>query len=199
MANPWYTRVFSALAGTKVRSKDLKDELDLIVAAFDAMPTPAALYGTTVNFAVATLPGAADAYAMTVSNKITAYADGLMVRTYFGTPNTTTTPTMNVNAIGPKTVVRQDGSAVAVGDLAGVIAMQYSATTEKLHIVGAGVVAITAAINAANTATAAAATAAAAAGAASTSASNAAASALAAQGYAASLGNINKRIHFYQG
>lgn len=39
MSNPWYTRVFNAVAGHKVRSAALRAELDLIVAGFDGVST----------------------------------------------------------------------------------------------------------------------------------------------------------------
>lgn len=39
MTNAWYTRVFNALGGTRVRAKDVKDEFTLIQTAFDSVYT----------------------------------------------------------------------------------------------------------------------------------------------------------------
>lgn len=54
--------------------------------------------------------------------------------------NTTTTPTLNVDTIGAKTMLRYDGSAIVIGDIVngGVYAARYNTSADKFYILGAG-------------------------------------------------------------
>ena len=61
--------------------------------------------------------GAADVYVMTLAPAITALTTGMVVSTKIVNANLTTTPTMNVNGLGAKTIVRDGGQALVVGDL----------------------------------------------------------------------------------
>lgn len=67
--------------------------------------------------------GSANAQTISLAPAITAYTTGMgLIRFKAGFSNTTTTPTLNINALGAKTMVRNDGTALAVGDI---IANQY--------------------------------------------------------------------------
>ena len=61
--------------------------------------------------------GAVNAYVITPSPAISAYATGQRFYVKILNTNTTTTPTINVNALGTKTIVRTDSTAVAIGEL----------------------------------------------------------------------------------
>ena len=75
--------------------------------------------------------GAADALVITPSPVCLAYASYLKfaVKKIAGA-NATTTPTLNVSGLGAKTIVRRDGTALAIGDLeaSGIYEFQYDGT-----------------------------------------------------------------------
>src|SRR6185312_7733601 len=65
-----------------------------------------------------TAAGTADALTLTLTPAITAYAAGQVFEFIIGaSPNATTTPTLAVNGLTAKTIVRKDGSTLAAGDL----------------------------------------------------------------------------------
>lgn len=78
--------------------------------------------------------GSATAYAIAPSPAITAYAAGQEFTFKAATTNTTTTPTLNVNAIGAKTLVRPNGDPLGVGDitLGGIYKTTYDGTNFQL-------------------------------------------------------------------
>jgi hypothetical protein len=61
--------------------------------------------------------GAVNALVASLSPAPVALSPFVSVRIRVAYANTSTTPTLNLNGFGPLTVVRQDGSALAVGDL----------------------------------------------------------------------------------
>ena len=61
--------------------------------------------------------GTANAQTVTLSPVITAYAAGLSVSWLPTAANTTTTPTLNVNSVAAKTIVKVGGAALAASDL----------------------------------------------------------------------------------
>lgn len=68
----------------------------------------------------ASVAGTADAIAATFSPAFTAYAPKMRFRFTAGAANTIAAPTVNVDGLGPKTVKKLNGVALAVGDIAGV-------------------------------------------------------------------------------
>lgn len=50
---------------------------------------------------------------------LTAYTTGACYQVRIGTTNTSTTPTININSLGAKTIVKRASTAVAAGDLVG--------------------------------------------------------------------------------
>jgi hypothetical protein len=65
-----------------------------------------------------TAGGTADALTITLVPAVTAWASGQRFLFVSGaSPNATTTPTLNPNAVGAKTFVRKDGTACAAGDI----------------------------------------------------------------------------------
>lgn len=75
-------------------------------------------YTRNPGYAVAVMP-TQDNYTITLSVVPTAYTDGMRVA--FQIPangaNTTTTPTLNINNLGAKTIRKNNGNAVNIGDL----------------------------------------------------------------------------------
>lgn len=82
-------------------------------SARDHYATVATVQDCANNYAVS--GGAADVQTLTLSPAITAYSEGMLVGFRAGYTNTSSTPTLNVNGVGAKTIVMQDGSALAVG------------------------------------------------------------------------------------
>lgn len=75
----------------------------------------------TYTYAVA--GGTSDALTITIPSNFTTAQDGMVVRLKSTAANTTTTPTLNVTlgstALGPVTIKKGAGSALAVGDIPG--------------------------------------------------------------------------------
>lgn len=82
-------------------------------SARDHYATVATVQDSTNSYAVS--GGAADVQTLTLSPAITAYSEGMLVGFRAGFTNTTSTPTLNVNGVGAKTIVMQDGSSLAAG------------------------------------------------------------------------------------
>ncbi len=61
--------------------------------------------------------GAADVYVATLVPPVLAYTDGMEVNVKIINANATTTSTLNVNALGAKTIKRDNSAALLVGDL----------------------------------------------------------------------------------
>lgn len=63
-----------------------------------------------------TSTGAANVYAATLSPAISSYVDGMMLTFLSHQANTSTTPTLNVNSVGAKTITKTSG-ALAANDI----------------------------------------------------------------------------------
>ena len=61
--------------------------------------------------------GSSTAYTATLSPVPTSLTNGMTVRVKIGSANTTTTPTLNVNSLGAKTIVKGVNTALAVSDI----------------------------------------------------------------------------------
>lgn len=102
--------------------------------------TGARLYVNPVNMASTLLSdykadtGAADVLVITPAPAITAYTAGQRFSFKVAATNLTTTPTLNVNALGAKTIVKMGGSALAAGDLliGQVMEVEYDGTNMQL-------------------------------------------------------------------
>lgn len=118
-----------------VRSSDVNDALDLVSAGFEKLPTPAQVWGGTQNYATA--GGSTDAWTATIAaTYLTSYTDGMEVRIKFTAANTATAPTLNLNALGAKTIVSAAGSALAAGDIAAnaIATLIYNSTLGKFQL-----------------------------------------------------------------
>ena len=82
--------------------------------------------------------GTVDAIIATYSPSITALVDGMVIG--FGPTglNTVINPTINVNGLGAKTIVKQNGGALVAGDIAGILAQPlliYNNSTDSFNLV----------------------------------------------------------------
>jgi hypothetical protein len=91
---------------------------------------------TTLYAGVAT--GSADVIVLTLSPPLTAYVDGDIIEWKAASDNATTTPTINVNTLGAKTVVFPDNSALYAGAIktGGIYQVAYTATTDRFQLIG---------------------------------------------------------------
>lgn len=118
-----------------VRSSEANDAFDLVSAGFEKLPTPAQVWGGTQNYATA--GGSTDAWTATIAaSYLTSYTDGMEVRIKFTAANTATAPTLNLNALGAKTIVSAAGSALAAGDIAAnvIATLIYNSTLGKWQL-----------------------------------------------------------------
>lgn len=79
----------------------------------------------------ATAGGTADALTLTCTPEITALVDGMELSAKITTTNATTTPTLAVNAIAAKTIVKGAGLALRVSDLPINPTFKYNSTLDK--------------------------------------------------------------------
>jgi hypothetical protein len=88
-----------------------------------------------------TTGGSAAAYTLTPTVALAAYTTGQSFRALTSFANTAAAPTLNISGLGAKTVVRADGSAVGIGDIANatVIDLLYDGTSFRLETVPAQV------------------------------------------------------------
>lgn len=88
--------------------------------------------GTTNYTGVTT--NSVDAFSVTVSPAITAYTTGAMYMVKFNAANTTTTPTVNMNGLGAKTMVKRASTAMAANDILanGFYLLMYNGTNMQV-------------------------------------------------------------------
>ena len=92
---------------------------------FRVLPTGGSNYGIA--------GGTVDAITATIAVGA-AYADGMMVRVQAAGANTSATPTLNVNSIGAKTIVKLNNQPLIAGDIAGadfVAQLHYDSSLDK--------------------------------------------------------------------
>lgn len=174
---PYYTPTGKPQAQTRGLAIEVANEFQLIQAGFNLLPAGAAIVGGYANYSADT--GTANAYVVTLGSAVIAYADGLTVLFRAANANTGAA-TVNVNALGLKTITRANGSALQAGDiLAGqIIQLSYSTTSGQFQLYASGAAAsATAAAASATAASGSASAASTSAGAAATSATAAATSA----------------------
>ncbi|WP_417790645.1 hypothetical protein [Terasakiella pusilla] len=83
-----------------------------------------------------TAAGTADALTINLTPTLTAYTAGLTVRFLASDDSATTTPTININAAGAKTLVNQDGDALTAGDITNgtIYEAVYDGTNFRIYV-----------------------------------------------------------------
>jgi hypothetical protein len=153
---------------TVARAETVNAQFSAVEAGFDKLPTEAQLKRGTASYAADT--GTANALVVDLPHSIAAYVNGMEVTVKKSASANTAAATINVDAVGVKSILRYDGSAVQAGDMPAnaIIPLRYDGTAFRIVGPAQGLV-IAAAASEAAAATSA--------SAAATSAANAAASA----------------------
>lgn len=101
------------------------------------IPTTATIRARNINAYVADT-GSSTAYAIAPTPAHTAYSAGQQFTFKATNANTTTTPTLNVNSLGAKTIVNPDGTALSVGQIpaSAIVHVTYDGTNMQLTSVG---------------------------------------------------------------
>lgn len=91
---------------------------------------------TAAEFAVAS---GTDTYAITLAPVPTAIPNGMTLRVLFNTSNTITTPSLNVNGLGAKTIISNTGGTLAAGDIqaGSLFVLNYDGSNWRLAAPGA--------------------------------------------------------------
>lgn len=119
-----YRVVFKTAAGVTISDDDPVEDL---AAASDIQDGSATYCGTN--------SGTADALAFTCSPTLTSYTAGMALRGRITADNTGAV-TANFNAVGVKSVLKDDDTALVAGDLQGpdIIEVAYDATTDAFRL-----------------------------------------------------------------
>lgn len=73
-------------------------------------------------------------YTASLSPSQTTYVDGMKVTIYFANASTSTTPTLNLNSQGAKTIVKKDGTALLSGELDGVHDLVFNSAKDDFIV-----------------------------------------------------------------
>jgi len=99
------------------------------------------------EFAIAQVAGGtADALTLTPTNTLAAYVDGMQVHFRAAAANATTTPTLAISGLTARTIVKNGGSALVAGDIAGALAeyiVRYNLANTRWELLNPKVVADT--------------------------------------------------------
>lgn len=112
--------------GTALVAGDIKAASDRMILVYDDSldkwvllnpASPPAVPGIQSGQYVYSAGAGTDTYTATLVPAVTAYTTGMKMLILFANANTVTTPTLNVNSLGAKTIKRQTGTALVVGDI----------------------------------------------------------------------------------
>lgn len=83
--------------------------------------------------------GVADAYIITPSPAVSSYAIGQSWRVKIANTNATTTPTINVNGLGAKTIILRDGTVPAIGAIITGAILQFDYDGTNMQVTPANI------------------------------------------------------------
>jgi|GEM_PF-2642285 len=135
MANNWYTRFTSFVAGTSADAEDVEGESASILAAFDKMPKVVEnLTNDAISFV--TESGTANAYAVTFDPVRTAYRNGDKV-CFIATNNNTGASTIKFDSLATKPLVTSYGVVLAANAVVSgnIIEARYDSANNRFLIV----------------------------------------------------------------
>lgn len=92
------------------------NNIDIAVGTGNKNVTQTGLQHNAEKYAVDT-SASSTAYVVTLSPAFTSYTDGMVVYAKIVTANTTATPTLAVNGLTARTIVKLAGTALAIGDI----------------------------------------------------------------------------------
>jgi hypothetical protein len=130
-----YTRTNTFPSGQKARGGTVQAEFDAVQEWAADMPDSEALTRGNVNFVAAA--GTANALTVLAPDTWTSYTgkDGFEFSIKIATDNTGAA-TLNIDGLGAKACVRNDGSALQASDLkaAGIYNFVYNESSERFHV-----------------------------------------------------------------
>lgn len=131
-----FTSPTDAAPLTKILSAGINNLDAAVATAFGLLPDETKLKLGTVQHAVDS--GAADAYVVTLTHTPGSYTDGMRISMRPANTNTGAS-TINVNALGIKSIRRVDSTATPAGSImvGSPIDLVYSSSTGYFHIIGA--------------------------------------------------------------
>ena len=137
MANEYYEHsAFRIPSGTKANASDVNNIADEIELGFNKLPALVDLKAGTSSFA-GDDTGIANAYVAVSKYPQTGYVDGqqILFRPAFAN---TGASTLNLDTLGAKSIVRQDGSPLEAGDIpaGAVLVVTYNGTADRFEILG---------------------------------------------------------------
>lgn len=110
----YYSPTGAPVQQTRGTSPSIRNEFALIAAGFAQLPVPAAIAGGYSNYAGLDT-GAANAYVVSLQPTIIlAYTDGMVIRFKAANANSGAS-TINLNALGVKSLLQPDGSPLVTG------------------------------------------------------------------------------------
>lgn len=132
----WYNSPSDPSDGQRARASQLNAVDAAADAAFALLPTEDHMKKGTINY-IADI-GAANAYVVTMAYPPSSYTDGLVVCFKAANANTTAS-TINVNALGAKSIRTFDGTALVGGEIpaASFIEIRYDGVNGYFRFVGA--------------------------------------------------------------
>lgn len=119
--------------GSRARASDVNAIYDAIETGLDKLPTEAEIKLGTIQYG--TEAGAADAYTITMPYTPSGYTDGMGILFKASATNTGAS-TVNVDSLGVKDIVTQDGTALSAGDITSgdFIFIVYNSTSGDFEI-----------------------------------------------------------------
>lgn len=129
-----YSAPAEVAAATRALSAKINEIITASTDAFGLLPDEDDIYTSRAPYG--TSGGTADTYTFVSNRTQTAYVDGMEVVFKPVATNLTTTPTINVDALGSKTITRRDGVAVAATELPAnkFTALRYNETSGNFEI-----------------------------------------------------------------
>jgi hypothetical protein len=139
VSNSYYSFAGSVTPYTLARAEAVAVEFAAVSVAFDKLPSADDLQQNRLGFLTDT--GSANVIVTAFPTAPTSYGLGMTLTLLAAATNTGAT-TMNVNGLGPKSVLRADGTALQAGDLpaGGIATFKYDGTAFRLT--GGGAVAM---------------------------------------------------------
>ena len=135
MANNYFTRFTSFVAGTSADAEDVEGEAANILAGFDKLPKVVAnLTNDAISFV--TESGAADAYAVTFDPVRTAYRNGDKV-CFIATNTNTGASTLKFDSLATKSLVGSYGTALAANAIVSgnIVEARYDSANNRFLVI----------------------------------------------------------------
>jgi hypothetical protein len=141
MTNPYYNPTGNPAPQSRASSAVDRAEFAAIGAAFNLLPTPAALAGNQQNYVIDA--GTVNAMAVPAPPNITALSDGMAV-TVLAAMTCTGPATIAIGSLPATPITRQDGTALQPGDYVAeqILTLRYCASQGAFQLAVSGLAAV---------------------------------------------------------